>query len=70
LDLVRKVSYTTCVLPFASEATAAKHQSQELLDALKPKAVIAIEKLGPNAAGVTHTATGIAFGSDRAQIEH
>jgi D-glutamate cyclase len=33
--------------------------SEELLDRLRPRAIIAIERLGPNAAGVIHGATGL-----------
>jgi len=34
--------------------------SEKLLDELKPKAIVAIERLGPNAKGVIHGSTGLA----------
>ena len=70
VDEARKVAHTTAVLPFPSEESAGKRRSAELLDALDPKAIVAVEKLGPNAAGVTHSATGMPSGSERAQLEH
>lgn len=70
VDEAAKVGYTTAVVPFPAEAEAAKQKARQLLDDLQPKAVIAVEKLGPNAAGVTHSATGMPASPDRAQIEH
>ncbi len=70
MDEATKVGYTTAVISFPDDAEAAKQKAQQLLDDLQPKAVIALEKLGPNAAGVTHSATGMPSGPDRAQIEH
>src|SRR5690606_29573498 len=70
VETAQKVGYTTAVLPFSNDEEEAKKQAAELLDSLNPRAIISIEKLGPNAAGVTHSATGMASGPDRAQLEH
>lgn len=66
----QKVAGTAAVLPFPADADEAKRTATQLLDELKPKAVISIEKLGPNEAGVTHSATGMPVADDRAQVEH
>lgn len=69
LDEVATVSATVAVLPFPEDEMDADHVSRELLDQLRPAAVIAIEKLGPNSAGVAHTATGMPAGDERARVE-
>jgi D-glutamate cyclase len=69
LGEVARVPATTDVLPFPSDDESAAQVSRELLDQLRPTAVIAIEKLGPNQAGVAHTATGMPAGDERARVE-
>jgi hypothetical protein len=66
----RQVAGTTAILPFPADDGAARARASELVAELRPAAAIAIEKLGPNAAGVTHSATGMAMGEDRARVEH
>jgi hypothetical protein len=70
LSQVSNVPYTTTVLPIPVESGEARQQAQVLFDDLQPKAVITIEKLGPNAAGIIHSATGIAFDTHNARAEH
>lgn len=70
LEIARQVPFTATVLPFPADEDEAKRESARLISELEPKAVIAIEKQGPNAAGVTHSATGIPKGPERARIEH
>ncbi|HUZ01892.1 MAG TPA: glutamate cyclase domain-containing protein [Thermomicrobiaceae bacterium] len=70
VDEAGKVAYTTAVLPFPNEAEAARRGAADLLDRLDPKAIVAVEKLGPNAVGVAHSATGLPMGEERAQVEH
>lgn len=70
VEEVRKVACTAAILPFPNEEPAARQRAIELLDGLNPRALVAVEKLGPNAAGVTHSATGIPSGEERAQLEH
>jgi D-glutamate cyclase len=57
LSEIPKVAATTDVLPFPNDDETADQVSRELLDQLQPTAVITIEKLGPNAAGVTRDVT-------------
>lgn len=44
-------------------------QAKDYLDRYKPKVVIAIEKLGPNALGIAHTASGKPTAPNRARAE-
>jgi D-glutamate cyclase len=70
LDHLTSVASATTILPFPDRDDEARTLSAELLEKMSPAAVIAIEKLGPNAAGVAHTATGMAASDDRARVEH
>jgi D-glutamate cyclase len=70
LDEVASVAGSTTILPFPDQDEPARQVALDLLTQIEPAAVIAIEKLGPNAAGVAHTATGMAASTDRARIEH
>jgi D-glutamate cyclase len=69
LGEVSKVAASTDVLPFPDDDDLAIEVAKELTDQLQPSAVIAVEKLGPNTAGVAHTATGMSAGDDRARVE-
>lgn len=54
---------------FPSDEEAAAHAAVHIFDEYAPKAVIAIEKLGPNEKGVIHSATGVAR-LESARCEH
>jgi len=49
---------------------AAKSRAAELLDRYQPKAVLAIERLGPNRKGVIHGATGLSRDPAQAKTQH
>lgn len=70
IEEARQVPGTVVVLPFPAEEDEAKAAAQDLFAQLDPKAVVAIEKLGPNAVGVTHSATGRPLDTERARAEH
>jgi hypothetical protein len=67
-DVAMRVRGTASVLPLASDDSAVE-QARGYFDRFQPKAVIAIEKAGPNAKGITHTASGGAYGPQRARAE-
>ncbi len=67
-DVATRVRGTTSVLPLAADDSAVE-QVRGYFDRFQPQAVIAIEKAGPNARGVTHTASGGAYGPQRARAE-
>ncbi len=66
-EVARRVPGTCAVVPFPA-ATAAE-VAEEYFERYQPLALIAVEKLGPNAAGVAHTATGLPAGPSRARVE-
>ena len=47
-----------CLLPFPKGAEAAKAEAARMLDRWRPRAVVAVEKIGRNARSVYHTALG------------
>ncbi|MBI4278040.1 MAG: DUF4392 domain-containing protein [Armatimonadetes bacterium] len=67
-DAARRVPGTCVVLPFPADDTA-EPVARQYVDRYQPQAIIAIEKLGPNAVGVAHTATGLPTGKSRARAE-
>lgn len=67
-EVARRVPGTCAVAPFPANETAAQ-VAEEYLKRYQPQAIIAVEKLGPNTAGVAHTATGLPAGSSRARVE-
>lgn len=69
LEDAKSTAFTTAVLPFAANEVDAKAQTKHLIDTLDPKALITIEKIGPNHKNVAHSATGVPIGDERAQIE-
>jgi D-glutamate cyclase len=69
LDEISRVAATIDVLPFPADDAEAIQMAGELLDNLEPTAVVAVEKLAPNRAGVAHTATGMPAGDQRARAE-
>lgn len=68
LEIAREVPYTVAVDSFPADDTA-EARAQELIRTLRPAAVIAIEKLGVNAVGQSHTATGLPLNEGRARGE-
>jgi hypothetical protein len=56
-EAAMKVRGSVAVLPLAPGA-AGEAQAREYHDQFRPKAVIAVEKAGPNARGVTHLSSG------------
>lgn len=64
----RRAHHHIAVDTFPADHTA-ESVSDALLSDLKPAAVIAIEKLGLNAKGVAHSATGKPLGGGRARAE-
>lgn len=65
-DLERALSrrYSCAIVPLASEDGPALIQARHLWDRLQPKAVIAIEKLGPNVEGISHSGFGKPLNDD------
>lgn len=60
--------YTTAVLALSSGEDA-EAQAVEYLDRFEPAMVISVEKIGPNADGVAHTASGKPTDASRAKAE-
>ena len=57
-------------IPFPLEETAARVAAERLMDDWSPKAVIAVEKLGPNAKGEIHSLQGFNTSDDTAKVHH
>jgi hypothetical protein len=60
--------FTTSVLPLGA-GDEAERQSADYLDRFAPSLIVAIEKIGPNAQGVAHMASGKPAASTRARAE-
>jgi D-glutamate cyclase len=58
------------MMPFSTDDAVARVQAQKLLDDWEPQALIAIEKLGPNAKGEFHSLQGINASEDAAKVQH
>ena len=69
LEVARKVPKSCAVLAFPGDDSA-ESAARQLLDACRPKVLVAIEHLGPNAKGVSHTSTGWPAAPDRARSEY
>jgi hypothetical protein len=67
-EVAMRIGGTTAVLPLSPGESGAK-QAREYMDRFQPKAVIAVEKAGPNAAGVTHMASGVAVDPAKGRAE-
>jgi D-glutamate cyclase len=67
-EVARRVPGTCAVVPFPSDENAS-NVAEEYFRRFQPKALVAIEKLGPNSVGVAHTATGMAASPSRARVE-
>jgi hypothetical protein len=57
-------------LPFPLGPERAARAAEQLLDEYQPKAVIAVEKLGPNQKGVFHSITGVSIPPDSQSHVH
>jgi D-glutamate cyclase len=53
----------------ATEDEQAKVESEELLDAIRPDLVVAVERAGRNSRGVYHNARGMDYGEGRARAD-
>jgi len=60
LDVAARNHVGGAVLTTPESADEVADWSEKLLDRLEPKAIVAIERLGPNAKGVIHGSTGFA----------
>jgi D-glutamate cyclase len=58
------------VMPFTTSDTDARVDAQKLLDDWDPRAVIAIEKLGPNGKGEFHSLQGFNTTVEAAKVHH
>jgi hypothetical protein len=64
----RKGSNVAVVLSYPKDDAAGAVEAKRLLDEFNPTALVAVEKLGPNARGLTHVATGNLGASPDAKI--
>lgn len=60
----------TSTIAFPEDDDDAQRMATQLLDEWQPTAVIAVEKLGPNAKGVIHSARGTNWTDDHAKVHH
>ncbi|MHB9090871.1 MAG: glutamate cyclase domain-containing protein, partial [Chloroflexota bacterium] len=67
-EAAARVPRTCAVLPFPADATAESVAAQ-YMERFRPKALVAIEKLGPNEKGVAHSSTGRPSGNTRSRAE-
>lgn len=58
------------VSPFTTTETEARAEAQTLLDDWDPTAIVAIEKLGPNAKGEFHSLQGFNTTAEAAKVQH
>jgi len=65
-----KVVPFSCAVQSFPGNDSAPQAAQDIMKQMEPKALIAIEKLGPNVVGITHNATGLLAGENRARVEH
>jgi len=60
-DLIRDKPHSAIFEPVPIDDAGSKAKSKELLDRYQPKAMVAIERLGPNRKGIIHGATGLSY---------
>ncbi|MBI4277617.1 MAG: DUF4392 domain-containing protein [Armatimonadetes bacterium] len=58
------------VTDYSKDDTEGKIQAQKLVDDLKPAAIVACEKLGPNARGEIHSVLGVNVTKTHAKMHH
>ena len=64
----RAIAATFEPMPLAHEAS--RERAADLIERYRPKAVLAIERLGPNRKGVTHGATGISRDPEQSKTQY
>jgi len=69
-DIVRARTGVTTMVPFTIEDASARAEAEKLLDDWKPRAIIAVENLGPNAKGEFHSLQGINTSAGAAKVHH
>jgi len=67
---LRARSGVATLTSFSTDDAAARAQARQLLDDWEPQAVVAVEKLGPNAKGEFHSLQGINASEDAAKVHH
>jgi D-glutamate cyclase len=67
---VRARTGVVSVSSFTTDGSLGGAEAQRLLDEWNPQAVIAIEKLGPNAKGEFHTLQGVNASAEAAKVHH
>lgn len=67
-DQLQERAHGATILPFTKDPGEAHNQSAEFLDTYDPMAVIGVEKVGPNDAGVIHSANGTDVSAGRAKV--
>lgn len=68
-EVIARVPWSCAVLPLSADDNA-ESEAKTLLDRYKPTLLIAIEKIGPNDAGIGNTASGSPTGPSRARAEY
>lgn len=58
------------IIPFPSDPEEAPRAARDLLAEHRPRAVISVERVGPNRKGVTHNMTGEDVTATQAKVEH
>ena len=69
-EIALRTTFTTTVLTLTDQADAAEAEAAAYLDQFTPTLVIAIEKIGPNAAGMAHMASAKPAAAKRARAEY
>jgi D-glutamate cyclase len=69
-DMMRARTGVATMVPFTTEEANARAEAEALLDEWQPRAVIAIENLGPNAKGEFHSLQGINASAGTARVHH
>jgi hypothetical protein len=67
---LRARSGVVMVLPFTTTESEARVEAQKLIDDWDPTAIVAIEKLGPNAKGEFHSLQGFNTTAEAAKVQH
>jgi hypothetical protein len=68
-ETAKVVPFSCTVQSFPCDDTVTQ-AAQNVMKQMKPKALIAIEKLGPNVVGIAHSAVGMQVTENRARVEH
>lgn len=60
----------TATIPFPVEDAEARQVAHSLIESWQPRAIVAIEKLGPNARGYIHSARGSNWTDEHAKVQY